>query len=66
MFSSMKMEDYMRSEVFLHFLSKTGCQKYSAWFSGDPTPSCFCSVMSLSQEIYKFSEPDCSEPDCTT
>ena len=45
--------------AFLHFLSKTVCQKYSAWVPGDPTPTCFCSVMSLSQEIYKFFEPDC-------
>ena len=33
---------------FLHFLSKTGYQKYSR----------FCSLMSLSEEIYKFFEAD--------
>ena len=59
MFSSINMEEYMESELFLHFLSKTGCHKYSAWIPGDSTPSCFCSVMTLSEEIHKFSEPDC-------
>ena len=53
---SMKMEEYMESELFLN---KTGCQKYSAWVPGDPTLSCFCRVMSLSEEIHKFPEPDC-------
>ena len=41
--------------AFLHFLSKASCQKYSTLVPGDSTPSCFCSVMSLSEEIYKFS-----------
>ena len=53
------MEEYMKYELFCIFLSKTGRQKYSAWVPGDPMPSCFCSVMSLSEETYKFSEPDC-------
>ena len=45
---------------FFAFLSKTGFQKYSAWVSDEPTPNCFYSVISLSEEIYKFFEPDCS------
>ena len=59
MFSSIKMEKYMKSELFHIFLSKTVCQKYSAWVPEDPTTTCFCSVKSLSKELYKFSEPDC-------
>ena len=31
---SIKMEEYMES--FWHFVSKMGCQKYSAWVLGDP------------------------------
>ena len=54
MFPSMKMEEYMESQFFLHFLSKTSCQKYSAWVLGGSMPSSFCSVMYLSEEIYKF------------
>ena len=47
----------MKSEHSWHFLSKNGRQKYSAWDPGDPTPSCFCSVMSLFEETYKLFEP---------
>ena len=46
----------MESEFFL---SKTGRQKYSVSVPRDPKPTCFCSVMSLSEETYTFSEPDC-------
>ena len=53
------MEEHMEYEGFLHFLRKTGCQKYSAWVPRDPTQSCFCSVMTLPEEIYKFSEAYC-------
>ena len=45
--------------ALLHFLSKTGCQIYSAWVPGDPVLSYFYIVMSLSEETYTFSEPDC-------
>ena len=55
----MKTEEYMESEFSSIFLSKTGRQKYSAWQPGSPTLSCFCSVMSLSEETYKCSEADC-------
>ena len=41
-----------------HFLSKNGCQKYSIWVQWDLIPSCFCSVISLSEETNKFSELD--------
>ena len=27
----------------------------TAWVCGDPAPSCFCIVMSLFKETYKFS-----------
>ena len=52
----MAMEEFKLNCIFL---SKTGCQKYSAWVSADPTPSSFCSVMSLSEEISKFSKLYC-------
>ena len=42
-----------------HFLSKSGCQKYTTWVPGDPTPSCFCNVISLFEETNKVSEPNC-------
>ena len=45
--------------ALLHFLSKTGCQIYSACVPGDPMLSYFCIVMSLSEETYTFYEPDC-------
>ena len=38
--------------------NKTDCQKYSAWVLGDPIPNCLCSVMCLSQETCKCSEPN--------
>ena len=38
---------------------KSGRQKYTAWVPGDPTPSCFCNVISLFEETCKFSEPNC-------
>ena len=40
--------------AFLHFLSKTGWQKYSAWVPGDPMLSCFYRVMPLSEETHIF------------
>ena len=47
MFSSMKKEEYMQSELSSIFVCKSCHQQYSAWVPGDPTPGCFCSVMSL-------------------
>ena len=41
------------------YSSKSSSQKYTAWAPGDPTPSCFGNVMSLFEEIYKVSEPNC-------
>ena len=32
---------------FWNFSSKSGHQKYTAWVPGDPTQSCFCSMMCL-------------------
>ena len=43
----------------LHLSSKSGRQKYTAWVPRDPTPSCFCNVMSLFEETNKFFEPNC-------
>ena len=37
----------------------TWSPKYSAWVPGDPKWSSFGSVMSLLEETYKFSEPNC-------
>ena len=37
----------------------TWSSKYSAWVPGGPKWSCFDSVMSLLEETYKFSEPNC-------
>ena len=48
----------MEFELSGIFLSKSGHQKYSVWFPSDPTPS-FGSVMSLFEETYKSSEPNC-------
>ena len=59
MFTSMKIVQYIESELFSIFLSETGRQKYIAWVSRDAMLSCFCSVMSLSEEAYTFSETDC-------
>ena len=42
------MEEYMASELSGIFISKTDCQKYSAWVPRDPTPICLYSVMSHS------------------
>ena len=56
MFSSMAIEEYMKSEIFL-FLSKTGCQKYSVLSQGTQRRAAF--PVSLYEEIYKFSEPEC-------
>ena len=36
MFSSIRMEEYMESELSGIFLSKTGLQKYRTWVPGDP------------------------------
>ena len=30
-----------------HYSTKSSCQKYTAWVSGDPTSSCFCNMISL-------------------
>ena len=49
----------MESELSDIFLSKSGHQKYTASVLGDATPSCFCNVMSLFEETYKFSESGC-------
>ena len=56
MFSNLKKKEYMEPEVSDIFFSKSGHQKYTAW---DATTSCFCNVMSLFEETYKFSKSDC-------
>ena len=43
----MKKERNTWNLSFLAFLSKSGCQKYTTWVHGYPTPNCFCNVMSL-------------------
>ena len=40
MFSIIKMEEYMEPELSGIFLSKNGCQKYSAWVPEDPFYAC--------------------------
>ena len=54
MFSNLKMEEYMESE-----LSDKNIQKYSAWVPVDPTPSYLYSAMSFLSETYKYFEPNC-------
>ena len=49
----------MEFELLGIFLVKAAAKKYTAWVPGDPTPSCFCNVMSLFEETNKFSEPNC-------
>ena len=44
---------------FWHFPSKSGRQNYTAWVPGDPTPSCFCNVISLFEKTYKFLKSNC-------
>ena len=51
----MKMEKYMESELTGTFQAYLVARNILLW-----SPSSrFCSEMSLSQETYKFSEPDC-------
>ena len=50
MLSSMKMDEYMESELL---------RKYSAWVPEDPNPSCLSSVISFSEKTYKCFEPGC-------
>ena len=45
--------------AYCYFSSNVGSQKYTAKVPGDPTLNCFCSVMDLSKERCKCSEPDC-------
>ena len=42
--------------AFWHFSTKNGDQKCSTCVPGDPTLSCFCSVMTLFEETHKYSE----------
>ena len=42
-----------------HYSGKSSSQKYTACVPGDSTPSCFWNVMSLFEETYKVSEPNC-------
>ena len=56
---SMKMEEYMELRISGIFQVKLIAKKYSAWVPVDPRLTCLCSVMSLSEETCKFTEPDC-------
>ena len=60
MFSSMKMEEHMKSEICSIFLGYTGCQKCSTWVPWGPTLSILCSIMSVFEETYKCPEPESS------
>ena len=53
------MPSNMESEILGFFSSKSGRQKYTAWVPRDPTPSCFCNVMSPFEETNIFLEPNC-------
>ena len=59
MFSSMKREGYMESELSDIFRVKRGRQKYSPCVPGDPKLCCLCTILSLSKETYKYLEPNC-------
>ena len=54
----MKMEKYMESELSDIFQVKL-VAKNSVWIPGDPKSGCLCSVTSLSEETYEYSEPEC-------
>ena len=49
----------MESELPGIIRVKVVAKKYTAWVPGDLTPSCFCNVISLFEETYKFSESNC-------
>ena len=53
MFFNIEMDECMESEI-------SAGQKYSAWVPEVPTPSCLCSVITLSEETYKWCQSDCS------
>ena len=47
-----------RIRTFLPFLSKTSCQKNTAWDPLGPIPHCLSSMITLSEETYKYFGPD--------
>ena len=53
MFSNKVMEEYMEFEHYEIYLNKTGRQIDIAWVPVDPTPSCFCIELCLSEETYQ-------------
>ena len=46
----------MESELLGIIRAKLVAKNILPW---DPTPNCFCNVMSLSEETCKVSEPNC-------
>ena len=53
------MEEYMEFKFSGIFQVKLVAKKYSTWVPVDPTSTCLCRVMSLSEETCKCSEPNC-------
>ena len=49
----------MEFELSDIFRVKLVAKIYSVWVTWDLMPSCLCSVMFLSEDTYKCSEPDC-------
>ena len=47
----MEYMEYIWNLTLWQLLSKTGCQRCSAWFSRGPMLGCLCSVMSLWRNI---------------
>ena len=60
MFSSMKKEEYMKSELSGIFQVNLVAKNivFGSLGTQRPTQSCFCSMISLFEETYKFSEPN--------
>ena len=59
MFSRVKKEEYMESELSGLFQVKVAAKNIVFGSLGDPTQSWFCSMMSFFEETYKFFEPNC-------
>ena len=59
MISSMKIEKHLEFELIGISGVKLIAKNIVLGSPGELTPSCFCNVMSFSEETYKLSEPDC-------
>ena len=59
MFSSMRKGEYMESEISGIFPVKVVAKNKVLGSLGTQRQACFCSVMSLFEEAYKFLELNC-------